>query len=269
MNCTQTPAALAELLTARKIPSLNDGEMAELLQYLFSRAKRTVRIEVAEIAFRLAPTDPRAKDVFLACAMPLAETAASKKAYRLFFHPSDWQLELMYDGAVEAALNVFHSRYDIRPGLETFRRYFLRALSSGTTRRFFMRTENQHIVPVEDLGRVSAPSKPFRNNIEQDVITRELLDKVINYPHLPLFVSKTLKCIAALGPDIALKEHAFTKSGDPDKWKRDRGGTPILNPIPIAKARGVTRLAVHFQLWKARVVLRQVFNADGKLFMSH
>ena len=80
---------------------------------------------------------------------------------------------------------------------------------------------------------------------------------------------RNAKCIRALGPDAALKEHAYTESGDPDKWKRDSGRGPILNPVAIAQAMGTDRRTVHTNLSEARIFLRSVFNPDGKLFLSH
>ena len=77
--------------------------------------------------------------------------------------------------------------------------------------------------------------RPCRNKVEQDIITRELLDQVTSFPHLRPSVFQTLQCIRELGPDRALKEHAYTASGDPDKWKRDRGRRPILDPDAIAE----------------------------------
>jgi hypothetical protein len=173
----------------------------------------------------------------------------------------------MYDGAVTALLTMFQRHAPLSSVPDAFRRYLMRTLITGSVRDYFRRDENFKMNAVEDLAQVSS-CKPLRNGIEQDVITRELLEQVTQYPNLPPFVRKTLKCIADLGPDAALKTHAFTKSGDSAKWTRARAGAPILDPIAVAKARGVSRLALHFQLWKARVVLRQVFNGDGKLFMS-
>ncbi len=77
------------------------------------------------------------------------------------------------------------------------------------------------------------------------MITKELLKQVIDFPHLPDGVYATLQCIAALGPDDALKQHAFTASGDPDTWKRERGRRPILDPDAIAEAMSTDRQTVH------------------------
>ena len=113
---------------------------------------------------------------------------------------------------------------------------------------------------IPDLFPVSAE---HRRGLE------ELLDQVTNYANLRPPVRATLQCIAALGPDFALKEHAYTASGDPDKWKRDRDRRPILDPDAIAEAMGIPKRDVHRYLCQARVILRQAFNADGKLFQIH
>jgi hypothetical protein len=89
-----------------------------------------------------------------------------------------------------------------------------------------------------------------------------------NFPNLRPRVCATLQCIQALGPDQALKEHTFTESGDPDKWKRERGRRPIRNPHAIAQAMGTDRRSVHTSLREARIILRNAFNANGKLFLT-
>ena len=132
-----------------------------------------------------------------------------------------------------------------------------------------MREENCSIRPVADVRTVRTHQKVFRNTIEREIIARELLEQVTNYANLRPPVRATLQCIAALGPDLALKEHAYTASGDPDKWKRERDRRPILDPDAIAQAMGIPKRDVHRYLREARVILRQVFNPDGRLFQIH
>lgn len=260
---------ITELLRSRKIPPLDEVQMSALLHHVFNATDRMLRIQIAEVVYRYDHDHPNALDLFLACTLPLAQKLAQRKARRLFLYPSDWQIELMYDGAVEAVINVFRREYPVSSTPDAFRRYFLRALGRNTTRRYFMRQENEKIRSVADVKSVRTPRKPFRNATEQDVITRELLEQVANWPYLRPPVRATLQCIAALGPDAALKEHAYTASGDPDKWERQRGGRPILDPEAIANAMGIPKQDVHRYLCQARVILRQVFNPDGKLFMTH
>lgn len=260
---------ISDLLRSKKIPSLDAVQMSALLHDVFTAADRRLRLEIAEVVYRYNHDHPNAFDLFLACTLPLAEKAAQRKANKIFLYPSDWQVELMYDGAVAAAIDVFQRNYPLSSIPNAFRRYLLRALSHGTLRSYFMRHEHSGIQPVADVRTVRTHRKPFRNTVEQDIITRELLEQVTNWPYLRAPIRATLQCIAALGPDEALKEHAYTASGDPDKWERQRGGRPILDPEAIAEAMGIPKRDVHRYLCQARVILRQVFNPDGRLFLTH
>lgn len=261
-------ATVNNLLANNKIPPLDAVQMQDLLQYLFSTAEKMLRIQVAEAVYREDHGHPSALDVFLACTLPLAEKAARRRAHKLFLYPSDWQLELMYDGAVTTMIDVFQHNYAVKPGMDRFRRYLVRALALGTVRSYFMRKENDEVRSIANLAAVPTRKRPFRNQIEQDIITRELLDQVTSFPYLRPSVFQTLQCIRELGPDRALKEHAYTASGDPDKWKRDRGRRPILDPDAIAEGMGTDRRTVHRNLREARIILREVFNADGRLFLN-
>ncbi len=256
-----------ELLANKKIPTLDGNQMPVLLHYLFNRIKVPLRIETAEVVYRYDRDHPSALDVYLACTLPLARRAALGKASRIFIHPSDWQIELMYDGAVTAAINIFQQNFAIPTGF--FRRYLLRALALGCVRSYFMRQENDGVRPVENLAKAAAHQKLFRNSIEHDIIIRDLLDQVTNFPQLRAPVLATLQCIAALGPHRAIKDHAYTESGDSHKWKRARRQRPILDPDAIAEAMGIPKQDVHRYLCQARVILREAFNADGKLFLNH
>ena len=97
-------ATVNNLLANKKIPPLDAVQMQDLLQYLFTTADKMLRIQVAEVVHRYDHDHPSALDVFLACTLPLAEKAARRRAHKLFLYPSDWQLELMYDGAVTAMI---------------------------------------------------------------------------------------------------------------------------------------------------------------------
>jgi len=266
---TVSSAPLLELLGSKKIPPVGAVQMSALLHYLFNAAAPPLRLQVAEVVYRYDHDHPNAQDLFLACTLPWAEKAARRKAEKLFVHPSDWQVELMYDGAVAAAIEMFQVNRPLSSIPNAFRRYLLRALFHGMVRSYFMREENCGIRPVGDVRTVRAHQTVFRNTIEREVIARELLEQVTNYASLRPPVRATLQCIAALGPDFALKEHAFTASGDPDKWKRERGRRPILDPAAIAEAMGIPKRHVHRYLCQARAILRQAFNADGKLFQIH
>jgi len=174
----------------------------------------------------------------------------------------------MYDGAVAAAIAVFQCNFAVETGTNAFRRYLLRALALGAVRSYFKREENDGIRAVADLAALPIHIKAHNNQAEQDIIARDLLDQVTGFQNLRPDVCATLLCIRALGPDEALKEHAFTASGDPDKWKRERaeGQSLIRMRCP---SDGDDRSTVHRNLREARIILRSAFNADGKLFLSH
>lgn len=259
---------VTNLIAERKIPTLDELQMEALLHHLFTATPRDTRIQVAEVACRYDRDHPRAMDAFLASALPLAEPAARRRARRIFVHPSDLQIELMYDGAVEAVIAVFQTESALKPEENAFRRYLLRAMALGAVRAYFRRGENHGIRTAADLSVFATAKRPSRNEAEDEIITWELLDRVTTCSQLRPPVRATLECIRSLGPDHALKQHAFTTSGDPDAWKRERGRRPILDPKVIAQAMGVSKAKVHQYLREARLMLRQAFNQDGKLFLT-
>jgi hypothetical protein len=259
---------VTNLISARKIPNLDELQMEALLHHLFTAAPKAIGIQVAEVAYRYNNDHPRAMDVFLASALPLAERTARKRAERIFIHPSDWQIELMYDGAVRAVIAVFQSKCALKPEENAFRRYLLRAMALGAVRAYFRRGENDAISAAADFAAHWIQKGASRNEVEEEIITRELLGQVTSFSELRPPVRATLECIRSLGPDRALKGHAFTASGDPDAWKRERGRRPILDPNTIAQSMGVPKSKVHQHLREARLILRQAFNQDGKLFLT-
>jgi hypothetical protein len=260
---------VSELVGGKKIPPLDTVQMLALLHYLFKAADRPLRFQVAEIVYRYDHGHANAQDLFLACILPSAEKAARRKAEKLFIQPSDLQVELMYDGAVSAAIEMFQLNPALSPIPNAFRRYVTRGLSRGMLRSYFMREENSRIRPLGDVRPVRTRKTFVPNIVERDIIARELLDQVTNYENLRPPVLAMLQCIAALGPDFALKEHAYTASGDPDKWKRDRDRRPILDVDAIAESMEIPKRKVHRYLREARVILRQAFNPDGRLFQVH
>src|SRR5579863_4506905 len=95
-----------EMLTTKKIPALSGEEMETFCSHLFVLRDRDQRIVLAEIAY-LNHDDPQALNIFLACTLPMAQQMTAHKAERVFTHPTDWQLEAMYDGAVSNLLKMF------------------------------------------------------------------------------------------------------------------------------------------------------------------
>jgi len=259
---------VTNLISEKKIPTLDTLQMEALLHYLFTATPREFCTQVAEVAYRYDRDHPRATDLFLASALPLAKGAALRRATRIFVHPSDLQIELMYGGAVDAVIRLSQSRNALKPEANAFRRYLLRAMALGALRAYFRRGENDGIRAAADLTVLATVKSPSRAAVEDEIITWELLDRVTTFPQLRPPVRATLECVRSLGPDHALKQHTFTASGDPDAWKRERGRRPILDPKVIAQAMGVEKAKVHQYLREARIILRQAFNQGGKLFVT-
>jgi hypothetical protein len=258
-------ATVTDILTTKTIPALDGDQMALLSEYLFNLTDRQLRLQIAEIAY-LNHDDPEALDVFLACTIPLAEKMSQRRAYRIYAYPSAWALEAMYDGAVAALLTMFQRHAPLSDLPDAFRRYLMTTIIKGSLRDYFKRSENFAIYAMRDITGVAYRKNLFRDPIDEEVLTRKVLEQVINFPHLRDEHRAVLQTIAALGPDAALKEHAFTNSGDPDKWKRDRNRRPILNPDAIAAAMGLPKRDVHRYLCQMRPILRDMFNRDGSLF---
>ena len=181
---TDTWTALLELLASKKIPPLDEVQMLALLHDLYNAADRPLRFQVAEVVYRYDHDHPNAQDLFLACTLPSAVKAARRKAEKLFVHPSDWQVELMYDGAVAAAMEMFQLHPPLRSIPNAFRRYVLRGLSRGMLRSYFAREENCRIRAVGEVKAVRTRKRVIPNTVEREIIARELLDQVTNYANL-------------------------------------------------------------------------------------
>ena len=170
MNTTATAAVVtpfidtvSDLLAHNRIPTLDAGQMSDFSRYLFTASNKTERIQVAEAVYRHDHDHPSALDVFLACTLPLAEKSARRRAHKIFIYPTDWQVELMYDGAVTAAIAVFQCNSVIESGSDAFRRYLYRALALGTVRSYFRREEYDGVFTVADFATVPTRKVLFRN----------------------------------------------------------------------------------------------------------
>lgn len=253
---------LDELLTTKRLPELDCDQMSALSGYLFHLQDKSLRIRVAEIAYQ-NHDDPRALDLFLSCAMPIAQKWAERKAERLFVYPSAWQLECMYNGAVNALIAMFQRPVNLHPMPDSFRRYLYRSMLKGACAEYFRREENGGIFAVEHADRLTA-SKEVTRTAEEELITRDLLEQISHYPLLRRALSKTLECIVELGPDLALREHITS-----ERQKIMRQARPMLDAEMIAKARGIKPSALLQQIFLARAVIRKAFNGDGRLFLTH
>lgn len=257
-----------EIVTGKTIPALDERQRSDVTDYLFKYANKPLRLAIGEIAYR-NHKQPHALDLFLSCVMPLAQQWAVRKAYTMFVHPSDWQLECFYNGAVSAILKTFHNPFPLRDEPDAFRRFLPYRFACGAIEAYFTRYENHRMDTVENIELAARPNLPQSNSIEQVLITHDLLQKISEYPLLQRALSKTLQCIRELGPDVVLKERHWAEARNPERSKKGFVGRPMLNAQAIAKARGVTPAFVLCQISTARRILRKAFNGDGRLFMTH
>jgi hypothetical protein len=255
-------ATADELLTAKTIPELDEVQMSALYDYLFRTADNPLRVRVAEIAYR-NHEHSNALSLFLASTMPLAQKMSERKAERLFVYPSDWQVELLYNGAINALFGMFQRPVELHPISDTFRRYLYRSMLKGAYRECFRRQENCGIYTVENVDKLP-PRNPATRTAEEELITRDLLEQIAHYPLLARAMSKTLECIVELGPDLALRDNKT-----PEKWRDMKTFRPMLDMEAIAKARGIKPSALHQSIHMARAVIRKAFNEDGRLFLTH
>jgi hypothetical protein len=259
------PPALNSLTESKTIPELDELQRFDVTDYLFKRANTALRIRVAEVAYR-NHNHPNALDLFLASTVPLAEKYANRKARDLFVNPSDWQLECFYNGAVVSVLRMYELRKPLRDAPDGFRRYLLSTLATGALRQYFKRDEYWRVQGVKNVD-VVLSRRNLEHNAEQDAITRELLEQVTHYPLLNRALSRTMECIAMLGPEGALKE-CDPPHNDPNKRTPRHYNMPVLDIPAIAKAKGVKVETIYSQMKMARHVLRMAFNSDGSLFVA-
>lgn len=259
-----------EILTSNTIPALDGDQMEVLCSHLYTLRDRDQRIAIAEIAYN-NHNDPQALNIFLACILPMAQRMAEGKAYRIFAHPTDWQLEAMYDGAVTNLLEMFQAHRPLRTSMpNAFRRCVICTILFGTMYVFRVHQANRHIEGVEDLTKFASVKDGYRNPIERDVITRELLEQITTFPHLREEQAQMLKTIAALGPEKALRhDNCYWKNGrhEPNS-KQNRRRRAMLDLDTLATTMGVNKIKLQSLLKQSREILRGFFNADGRLFAS-
>lgn len=263
MTLPGIPSTLTELLTNRAIPELDETAMSALCDHLFRTPETPIRLRVAEIAYR-HHEHSNALNLFLACTMPIAQKWTERKAERMFVYPSDWQIECMYNGAVNALLGMFQRPLTLQPIHDTFRRLLYRCMLKGACAAYFSRDENCGVQAIGNVDRYSSRN-PTTRTAEEQLVTRDLLEQIYQYPLLRRSLSKTLECIVEhLGPDLALRNNKT-----PENWKNMHKYRPMLNVQEIANARGIKPSVILKDLHLARVVIRKAFNGDGRLFLTH
>lgn len=262
-------ATIDEMLTTKKIPALSGDEMETLCSHLYALRDRDQRIAIAEIAY-LNHDDPQALNIFLACTLPMAQGMAEKKAKRVFTHPSDWQLEAMYDGAVSFLLEMFEVHRPIQPLVpDAFKRYLIITIFHGAMNRLRIRQEHWNIAGVEDVTKFHHIRERYQNPAERELITRDLLEQVTTFPYLMEGQAQVLKTIATLGPEKALRHTNYYRNGYcVARNKHILGRRPILDVTSIAREMGIKKQRVKNFLKDTRRILRDFFNPDGRLFAS-
>ena len=250
-----------ELLSSWKIPPLDSVQMSALLDFLFSTAERALRIQVAEVVFRHDHDHPQALDMFLACTLPLADSTARRQGAKLFVRPCDMTIELLYDGAVDAAIRMFQKEDPCK--VTNFRPALYRALRSGALQTFFNRKETIRVIGVGCTENVAVRKhhRSLKPTVEDAIISADLLEKIGSLEGMPNGAQRILRCILEMGPD-AVKPRA----------KRDPKGDirrPLIDAIAVGEAMGIARKTVDKYLGQARAILRQTFNPDGRLFLTH
>ena len=258
-----------EMLTTKTIPALSGEEMETLCSHLFALRDRDQRIIIAEIAYT-NHDDPQALNIFLACTVPMAKRMAERKAERVFTHPTDWQLEAMYGGAVSNLLKMFQTHRPLQPLLSNpFRRYLMKSILHGAMNTFRIRDEHWNIVGVEDITKFGRIRDRYRNPAERDAITRDLLEQVTTFPHLTEEQARLLKTVAAMGADKAVRPQDYYWGGrGRARYTRHRNVRAILDLNGIAQAMGVNKVKVKNLLKDTRRILRDTFNRDGRLFAT-
>jgi len=252
-------STINDLLATKKIPALDDLKMGALLHYIFHTAPYPLRLEVAEVVYRDNYDHPKAFDLFLASSLPIIERAAQRYARRIAVYPSDWMLELMYDGGVKAVISWFQRRTIPNPSV--FRKVFFTCIRQGAIHNcFYSRKENTGLLTVDDLSTIRTPVTP--NTTVADIATREILDQILALPELRPSEREVLQCIATLGPDVALKQ--IVLNGVKTRINR----LTRLDSRAIAKALNIAPSQVQGRLSGARATIRRVFNDDGKLFFT-
>lgn len=255
-----------QIVTSKSIPELDEIVRFDVTEYLYKHARTALRIEIAEVAYR-NHQQRHASDLFLSSTLAMAQGYARSKPGKLFLHPTDWHAECFYHGAVTALMNMFQRQTPVGPSPSDFRRYLLRTIANGALCAFFNRGEFRRVEMVGNIEEVPCRTLANRNPAEQQVIARQLLEQIQEYPLLQRALSKTLACIVDLGAGHALKE-CDPPHNDPNRRAAKRYNVSVLDCAAIAKARGVKVGTVWGHLNMARQVLRMAFNGDGSLFQS-
>jgi len=122
---------------------------------------KTERIQVAEAVYRMITTIRAHWMYFLLGTLPLAESPRAVGS-KIFIYPTDWQVELMYDGGAvfllrrlqrfqcNSVIRVGSNAFDLslsRTGLEQLDPIFARGVRRSFTVADFVRSHSQGAIP--------------------------------------------------------------------------------------------------------------------------
>jgi hypothetical protein len=164
--------------------------------------------------------------------------------------PSDLTYELLFDGAVNAAIEMFE---DQLPEQINFRRAICWRMKSRALKNFFGRFENTRI---RYMG--SREPRSQETTFERQVEAKEILEQIDALepePHIAC-VYRFVRCILEIGPHDALKVFRYSAGLQIDL-------EPVMQKLQIGPE------AARHHLCQARKLLRQTFNPDGTLFIRN
>jgi hypothetical protein len=267
MNIEQTTTvAIASLLAEQRIPALDERQYQELTQHLFSSADSPLRLDVAEAVLRHARQHPQALGLFLSCICPLAEKAVRRLFEKMFPQPPDLTRELLYNGAINGAIRLFQ-RHGIRNEIP-FRPVLYCAFKTGAMQAAFHRTENRAICSIGSVDHHASGPR-----VEEQLMAREMLEKIAALEPKPdtARIYRFLRCLVNMGPD-ALRASAYEPKRRYGRRQagagRNRSPQLRIDLEPIMKELGISHWAARQYLSQAREMLRQLFDADGTLFIK-
>ena len=231
------PQATQSLLDEKKIPTLQEQEYQQWADYLFS-SPFPLRLQVAETVLRHDRQHSYALPLFLACTALSAAYLTRRLAHKLFFHPPDLTLELMYDAAMNTLMTFPKKDFILaETGFRTF-------LFTAMRNRVLTAVPRIKKSQLQTFG--SSSDHPRHPRLDEQISAKQMLDKIANFqpaPQTPAYLNRFLRCLARLQPDDAL-----TPSTNPQnvkhRLKRDSRKGPIM------------------------LDLEPTFNPDGTLFLT-
>jgi hypothetical protein len=250
------PQATQSLLDEKKIPALQEHEYQQWAEYLFS-APLPLQLQVAETLVRHDRQHSYALFLFLACTQPSAAKFSRRLAYKIFLHPPDLTLELMYDGAMTALMTLLKRDFVLAD--TSFPVFLFTVIKNGATETAFRRLEN---TKIPTLGKRQGLPQPPR--LEEQLIAKQMLEKIADLEPSPetLRFHKFLRCvILQLGPETALRPST--------NYRSHPRPSPIIDLEPVMRELGISvNTARKYQLG-ARHMLRRMFNPQGTLFTKN